>query len=139
MFIDRPSELGVKFPRDKGKQDCEERQNARRSDEVRLQFGPDNGINSPGIAQRLHRHAHLVDLDSGVDHHAQIINAQADDLDGVLQAQRIPDQNQLVEEAEDEDGEVSGDCEGAGRGIGGVCVFRRGGEFRFELPEDVRF
>jgi hypothetical protein len=44
----------------------------------------------------------LRNLYARVDDHANIIEAQANDLNGVLGAQRIVDQDQLVQETEDE-------------------------------------
>jgi hypothetical protein len=51
------------------------------------------------------RSAGLVDLDGGVHNERQVGKAHADDLDGVLGSQGIPNQDILVDEAEVEEGE----------------------------------
>lgn len=43
-------------------------------------------------------------LYAGVNEHASVVEAKSDDLNGILCAQRIVDQDQLVQEAEDEEG-----------------------------------
>jgi hypothetical protein len=51
---------------------------------------------------------HLCNLYARVDDHAHVVEAQANDLNCVFGAKRIVDQDQLVQEAEDEQGKVCG-------------------------------
>lgn len=50
----------------------------------------------------------LTGLEDGVDGEQQVVDAQADDLDHAGQAQRVPEQQQLVDEAEEEQRRVHG-------------------------------
>lgn len=74
----------------------------------------------------------LVKLDAGVDEDADVVHDEANDLDGVFEAQGVPDEDELVEVPEDEDGEIGGD--GAGFRVD------RGGKMDvgLELAKDVR-
>lgn len=84
-------------------------------------------------SQRIHCFVHLIDLYRRVDHHAEIVETQPDDLNGVLQPQRIPDQDHLVQEAEDEDGEIGGNGQGS---AWGVATPRFAPETLLELAKD---
>jgi hypothetical protein len=53
----------------------------------------------------LDRLANLIDLEDGVDKDSQVGHAEADNLNGVLEPQGIPCQEQNVEEAENEEGQ----------------------------------
>jgi hypothetical protein len=48
-------------------------------------------------------------LHTRVDEHASVVEAKSNDLNCILGAQRIVDQDQLVQEAENEEGQVGGD------------------------------
>ena len=48
-------------------------------------------------------------LYTGVDEHASVVEAESDDLNRILGAQRIVNQDQLVQEAENEEGQVGRD------------------------------
>lgn len=74
---------------------------------------------------------YLRNLYARVDDHANIVEAQADDLNGVLRAQRIVDQDQLVQETEDEQRKV---CGYRMRSAGTPGVFEK---VDFELGKDV--
>lgn len=50
----------------------------------------------------------LINLQDGVDEDGQVGHAEADDLNGVLEAERVPCQQQDVEKAEDEEGQECG-------------------------------
>lgn len=51
----------------------------------------------------------LIDLDGSVDHQGQVCDANADNLNGVLHAKGVPDEHQLVQKAEDEEGQEGRD------------------------------
>ena len=51
----------------------------------------------------------LVDLEGRVRQQGRVAYAQADDLDSVLAPQGVPNEHQLVDEGEDEEGEEGGD------------------------------
>lgn len=78
--------------------------------------------------------ANLVDLNSSVYHEGQVCNANANDLNGVLHAQRIPHDDQLVQESEDEEGEESGNRLFLGGYGTGVIAFPR---LCLKLPKDI--
>ena len=58
----------------------------------------------------------LVRLYGGIDQNADIVQAYADDLNGVLQAESVPDEDVLVEKTEDEDGKIGRNRLGCGHG-----------------------
>jgi len=51
----------------------------------------------------------LIILDRGINEHATVVDTQADDLNGILESQRVVNKDQLVEETEDKEGEVGRD------------------------------
>lgn len=57
------------------------------------------------IGEDVDGHLDLVDLSGSVDDEGKFSDANADDLDCVLVAQRIPDDDKDVQEAEDEESE----------------------------------
>ena len=52
--------------------------------------------------------ADLIQLDGSIHQHSYIVDAESDDLNGVLQPQRIPHQYDLIQESENEESEISG-------------------------------
>jgi hypothetical protein len=135
ILIDCPREFAVEFPSNETHQHGAERQDAWYGNEAWFEKVPGGGINLvAGIYELCHGLVDLIHLDSGVYHHAQIVDAQANDLNGVLQPERIPDEEELVDEAEDEDGEVGGDGKG---GRGAVARGRLAAQGGFKFAKDI--
>lgn len=66
-----------------------------------MKLGPDIRVDlrwsaSERLNKAIYGFLDLSDLHAGIDNHADIVEAEADDLNGVFGAQRIVDQNQLV-------------------------------------------
>lgn len=78
----------------------------------------------------------LVDLDSGINQEGQVGNANANDLNGVFHAQSIPNNNQFVKEAKNEESQKSWYCLVLRLHIGTVNV---GSEAGLESGENVGF
>jgi hypothetical protein len=68
-------------------------------------------VREQGVSIAEHRDglADLVNLDGGKDHHGQVGDAEANDLDRVLHPEGVPRQHDLVQEAKDEEREKGGD------------------------------
>lgn len=79
----------------------------------------------------------LVHLHRGIYEHAQIVEAYPNDLNCILQPQRIPDQSYLIEEAEDEDGQVCWNRQRRRRPAVDVNLCRRTLQTGLELAKDV--
>ena len=62
------------------------------------------------IAQSFNSFVDLIILDRGIYQHPNVVETESDDLNGILQSQRIPNQHQLVQESEDEYCKVRRDC-----------------------------
>lgn len=84
VFINRPSELAVKFPRDEGQQDRAECEHARRSDEAGFQVPPNLLINEALLVKTIDRFIHLIHLHGGINHHTEIVNTYPNDLNRIL-------------------------------------------------------
>lgn len=94
VLVDCPSELAVKPPGHEAHQNGAECKDARHSHQTRLQIYPCVRVDVG--TQRLDCLINLIHLNARVGHHAQVVEAQPDDLNRVLQSQRIPRQQQLV-------------------------------------------
>lgn len=114
VLEDVPRKNLVQLPRHEAHTDATQPNNSRDGDEV----GPDvlphsicglGDLERSVYAEDIQRDLNLLDLQRGVDHQSQVGNADTDGLNGVLHAQRIPDDDELVEETEDEEGEEGWD------------------------------
>ena len=127
----------VKLPCHTAEEDGTESNDARTCQEEPVQFIPDVWFDLRySITFRIGNESvdglfYLRNLYARVDDHADIVEAQADDLNGVFRAQRIVDQDQLVQETENEEGEV---CGYRVRGAGTPGVWEK---VYFELGKDV--
>lgn len=83
------------------------------------------------IAQLVDRIADLIFLYGSVDEQADVVDTQTDDLNGVLESECIPPQDQFVHKAEDEEGEVGGD------GANVWCCCRSGFEALLKDGKDI--
>jgi hypothetical protein len=108
MFVDGPREFIVQLPGDNGQHDGEEGNHARHGNQIRANQYPDprttvaRAINIVVKYQVIDRVFDLVVLDCGIDKHAYVIHAETNDLNRILQAQGIVDQDKLVQETENE-------------------------------------
>ena len=127
----------VKLPCHTTEEDGTESNDARTCQEEPVQFIPDVWFDLRfwtavrRFDQSIDGLFYLRNLYARVDDHADIVKAQADDLDGVFRAQRIVDQDQLVQETENEEGEV---CGYRVRGAGTPGVWQK---VYFKLGKDV--
>ena len=137
VLVDRPGELVVQFPRDETQQHRPERYHTRRSDQTRIQVRPSARIDirRPELGDGL---SDLIHLHRRVDHHAQVVQAYPNHLDGILQAQRIPHQHQLVYEPEDENGQIRRNRQRAHRLRRRVRRPRLPHQTRLKFPEHIR-
>ena len=138
VLVDRPGEFVVQLPRDEAQQHRAERDHTGRGDQAGVQVGPGAGVDVARHEQLVDRLVHLVHLHRRVDHHAQVVHADTDHLNGVLQPQRVPDEHQLVYEAEDEDRKVGGDGQRSHSLRRRIRRARLPFQTGLELPEDIR-
>lgn len=137
---DIPRKLLVELPGAEDHASRGESNHSRGGNEKRSNVGPQQ-IRGHALAQSIDRcqhinsHLNLVHLDGRVDEQGQVSNADANDLNRVLHAKRVPDDNQLVKEAKDEESEEGRDRLVLRLGIVGVDV---GSEAYLELAKDVR-
>lgn len=113
VLQDVPRELLVQLP-------CDERHTAGRGADDAGNRDQEATNVAPQLVGR-HRQRHgellqdldglpdLVHLDGGVDEQGHVGDGHTDDLDGVLHAQGVPHDHDLVQEAEDEECEEGGD------------------------------
>jgi hypothetical protein len=109
VLVNGPSELVVQLPCDKGEDDGCEGHEGGHSDEHGLDVLPEVCGNKGLGEEDVGSIPDLIVLDAGVDENADIVDDDANDLNRVLHAQGVPDEEELVEVAEHEDGEVGGD------------------------------
>ena len=89
-LVDGPSELIVQLPCFESEGDGSDGHEDWQGDEERLHVEPkvvrDEGILVQGVGGV----PDLVELDSGIDENADVVEDQTDDLNGVLQPQAVP-------------------------------------------------
>lgn len=102
MFVNCPSKFIVELPRHETKQDSSQREHTRSCD----QEWPELRIRAflHAIVKRSHGLTDLLHFYCRVDHHAKVVQAHTNDLNRVLQPQGVPDEPDLVDEAENENG-----------------------------------
>jgi hypothetical protein len=108
VFVDRPGEFVVQLPSDDGQANGSKRKNARNGNEERLGLSPNFQVNFILQAQGDHSFFDLIHLDSCIDQEADVIDADADDLNSVLEAEGIINEYYLVQETEDVEREKRG-------------------------------
>lgn len=64
--------------------------------------------------ERIKRVFDVLGLKEGVAEQTEVVHTQADDLDHAARAQRVVHQDELIDKAEDKEGEEQGDCVAAG-------------------------
>lgn len=88
------------------------------------------------VAQVSDRFFDLVDLDRRVDQQGQVGDANTNDLNGILEAEGVPNEQQLVKETEDEERQEGRNGLVLGSGVG-VCRIHLRGQMSLELGEDI--
>lgn len=110
MLEDIPSKLLVELPSDEAVADGADTNDAGDGDQNALHVIPDGQVLNGILGdQDIDSLADLIDLDGCIDHQSEVCDTNTNDLNCVLDTEGIPDQNKLVEEAEDEECEESRD------------------------------
>lgn len=106
MLVNCPRKLIIQLPRNGRHDSGEESDDARDRNQIWFDIRPylrgHGGLQPAVRSQSFDRFVDLVVLNRSIDEHSNIIDAKSDDLNGILQSQRIVDKDQLVEESEDE-------------------------------------
>src|SRR5690242_4562444 len=132
VLVDGPGKLVVQLPSNEAKSESRKGHDDGHGDEQGLDIMPKVGGNEVLVVEDLGGVSDLVKLDGGVDHDTDVVHDEADDLNGVLEAQGVPDEEQLVEVAEHEDGKVGGDGAGIAVDVGGFKV-----QLALEAAKDI--
>jgi len=131
MLVDGPGKLIIKLPGNDAHQYSAKGDDTGHGNQKRMHIAPEMTINLIVIVELADGIADLIVLDGGVDQHGNVERAQSDDLNGVLEAQGIPHQGELKDEAENEEGEIGGDGARFSR------LSSRVTEAQLELSKDV--
>ena len=99
-LVDGPGKFIVEFPGAAGQKSRSHSNDSGYGDQERLCVAPNLCLDEVVLRQLKHSVLDLRDLDRTVNKQANIVHDQANDLDSILHSQSIPDQEQLVEEAE---------------------------------------
>ncbi len=115
LLEDVPGKLAVELPGHEARGDGSHSDDDRNGDEEGPDGTPDVlrdrvGLERVVVPQIAHGATNLVNLKRRVDQQGEVGQADSDDLDGVLHPQRVPGQDQQVQETEDEEGEEGRDC-----------------------------
>lgn len=108
MLVDCPRKLIIQLPCNNRHNRCEEPNDARNCNQVWSNVRPDrNAWPDPSFeAQSFNCLVDLVVLDGCINQHTNIVDAEPNDLNGVLQSKGVVNQDKLIEETEDKEGEV---------------------------------
>lgn len=122
MLVDGPCKFLVELPGNKGKYDGENAHEDRQCNQHGLQLSPHVHVEDDESLthERVDSVPKLVKLDARIEQDARVVQDDANDLNCVLHAQRIVDQNQLVDVSEHKHGEVRRDRSHLGYFIGNV-------------------
>jgi hypothetical protein len=109
-----PSILLVDLPRKKAHDKGSEGNNGGNGHEVRLHIMPEfscRHAGSEGVlgTENIEGLLNLIDLDGGVNHEGEVREADTNDLNGVLLAESIPNDNECVKETENKERQESRD------------------------------
>jgi hypothetical protein len=110
MLVNGPCKLVIEFPCDKCKQNGTQTHDTGQCDKIGAYMFPKMWLNEIVDIQRRYGVADLVKLNSGVDEKSDVVEHETYDLNRVLEAECIPNKNQLVDEAEHENGKIGRNC-----------------------------
>lgn len=99
-LVDCPGKLVVELPGAACHQECSQCQNARDGNQKGFCITPDLFVDEVVFGQFKDGLFDLLHLHCAIDEEANIVHDQANHLDGVFHAQRIPNEDELVDEAE---------------------------------------
>lgn len=107
-----PGKFLVELPCYEAHQNSDESDDTRNDDEgwsqpLENDVGANNVLHLSSLEQFIKRPLHLIDLDGCIHNERKVGKANSDNLNGVLGAQSIPDNNELVQETKDEQGQES--------------------------------
>lgn len=108
VLIDSPGKLVIQFPGDEGHQDGAKSHQTGLHDQEWLDIGPECQVDHVILLQLHDGVVNLVHLDRGVHQDSDVVDAETDDLNGVLKAEGIVDQDHLVDITEHENREIRG-------------------------------
>lgn len=108
-LVDGPRELVVQLPGLECERKGSDRHENWQGDQHGLHVFPKLLGNEGILVQRVCSILDLIELDGGIYENTHVVENEPDDLNGVLQAQGVPDEEQLVDVAEHEDGQICGD------------------------------
>lgn len=132
VFVNCPGELVVKFPGNTAHDDGTQCNNTRHGDEERVHSSPEAQVDFFVSLEFVDGIVDLIILYGRIDQHGQIERTQANNLNCVFQSQSIPHQRELIDEAEDEEGEVGGDGARLSR-VPGITAL----EIQLESSKDI--
>lgn len=132
MLVDGPCELVVQLPGNEAKSNSRDSHEHGYGDQHRLNGDPEVVGDERFLVEGVGGVFDLIELDSCIHHDAYVVDDESNDLNGVLEAQCIPYEEQLVEVAEHEDGKICGDGAGLAIDIVGFEV-----QLALEAAEDV--
>lgn len=133
VLVDGPRKFVVQLPCFKGKKDGGHSHQAGQGDQHRLDIGPELRFDESALVQLVGGVPDLVELDRSIDENTDVVDDETNDLNGVLQAQSIPDKPQLVEVTEHEDGEIRGNGAGFAVSVFGLAPV----DAVLELAKDI--
>ena len=90
VLVNGPRKLVVQLPCLECKEHGRKGHQTRQGDEHGLDVFPEFGINKVALVQLISGVSDLVELDRGINEDTGVVDDETDDLNGVLQAQRIP-------------------------------------------------
>jgi hypothetical protein len=136
LLIDVPTEFSVQLPGEKRQRSSSEGDDAWQGNQGPLDLRKVCGREKMLTLECNGSLLDLVNLNGRVDQKTEVVDAQADDLNRVLASQRIVSKQHLVDEAEDEKGEVGGNGSGIISSIRRRSIRSLGVDFTLKLAED---
>lgn len=103
MLQDIPRKLLIQLPSHETQNDCEQPNNRRNRNQLSLSLRPDIQVPENILGHKNDNgFVDLVDLECAVNEQGKVCDAHSDDLNGILRNESVPNQNDVVYEAEDE-------------------------------------
>jgi hypothetical protein len=115
VLVDGPCKFVVQLPRRNREEASTNSQNNGYGNEKWLRLAPNCKVDIGGPCQDYNRLVNLLHLHGAVDEKTNIIHAQTDDLNSILETQSVPNEDKLVEETKYVKGEEGRDS--ARRGL----------------------
>lgn len=132
MLVDCPCELVIQLPCNKPKGNSSNCHEDGHGDQHGLNVYPEVAGNECLLVKGGGSVLDLVELNGCVHHDSYVVDDKSNDLNGILQTQGIPYEEQLVQVAKHEDGEIRGDSAGLAVDVVGFEV-----QFTLEPAKDI--